>query len=86
MGNSRIMTAIFAGAAIGGVVGYLFYTAHGRHVRREIEATIDDVARELISFRTTAQKVARVASESWQGVKESVGESGSAPRDAGRQT
>ena len=85
MGNTRAMAAIFAGAAIGGVVGYLFYTAHGRYVRREIEAAIDDVAHELISFRTTAQKAARVASESWQVLRESV-QSGSAPRDAGPQT
>ncbi len=86
MNNSRAMTATLAGAVIGGVAGYLFFTDEGRRVRRQIEPALEDFARELMSFRTTVQKATGVASEGWKLLNEALGETGSAARYPGRQT
>src|SRR5436190_1410557 len=60
------MAATVAGAAVGGVIGYLFFTPEGRTLRRQIEPTIEDLARELASFRTTVHKAAGVANDGWR--------------------
>jgi gas vesicle protein len=85
MNNSRAVAATIVGAVIGGVAGYLFFTEHGRRVRRQIEPALDDFARELMSFRSTVQKAAGVANEGWKLLNDALGESGShqAPRYAG---
>ena len=71
---SRTMTATMTGALLGGVVGYLFFTAHGRSLRRQIEPAIDNLARELEGFRTTVRKAAGVANEGWKLLHEAIGE------------
>lgn len=78
MNNSRAVAATVVGAVIGGVAGYLFFTDRGRAVRRQIEPALDDLARELMSFRATMQKAAGVANEGWKLLNEAIGE-GSAP-------
>jgi gas vesicle protein len=83
MDNSRAMMATVLGAAIGGVAGYLFFTEHGRHLRRQIEPALDDLSRELLSFRSTMQKAAGVANEGWKLLNEAIGEGGQAPRYPG---
>lgn len=86
MSNFRALTPILAGAVIGSVAGYLFFTEHGRRVRRQFEPALDDFARELMSFRATVQKANGVASESWKLLNEALGETEPAPRYPGRQT
>jgi gas vesicle protein len=84
MDNSRALAATLVGAVIGGVAGYLFFTDHGRRMRRQIEPALDDFARELMSFRATVQKAAGVASEGWKLLNDALGEGGQhAPRYAG---
>ena len=70
MDNSRAIAASLAGAVIGGVAGYLFFTQHGRTLRRQIEPALDDVAREFNGFRSTVQKAAGMASEGWNMLKD----------------
>ena len=70
---SRTMAATIAGAAVGGVIGYLFFSPNGRAMRREIEPAIEDLARELVSFRTTVQKAAGVANDGWRLLNEVTG-------------
>jgi gas vesicle protein len=77
--DNRAVTATVVGAVIGGVAGYLLFTEHGRSLRRQIEPALDDISRELHSFRSTVQKAAGVASEGWRLLNEAVGESGSQP-------
>ncbi|HMD34597.1 MAG TPA: hypothetical protein VKH42_06500 [Vicinamibacterales bacterium] len=78
---SRTMAATVAGAAVGGVIGYLFFTPEGRTLRRQIEPTIEDLARELASFRTTVHKAAGVANDGWRLLNEVTGAIGDeAPR------
>jgi gas vesicle protein len=76
MGNSRAVTASIVGAVIGGVAGYLFFTDEGRRLRRQIEPALDDIARELNSFRLTLGKAAGVANEGWKLLNDAMGESG----------
>jgi gas vesicle protein len=84
MDNSRAVAATVVGAVLGGVAGYLFFTEHGRSLRRQIEPALDDFARELMSFRATVQKAAMVANEGWKLVNDALGEGGhQAPRYAG---
>jgi len=82
MDNSRAVGATLVGAVIGGAAGYLFFTDHGRALRRQIEPALDDFARELMSFRTTVQKAAGVASEGWKLLNDALGEAPPAPRYA----
>ena len=79
MNNSRAMAATVVGAVIGGVAGYLFFTEHGRSMRREFEPALDEFARELMSFRATVQKAAGVANEGWKLLNEAIGEGGQPP-------
>jgi gas vesicle protein len=70
--NSRVMAATIAGAVVGGVAGYLCLTSRGREVRRQIGPALDDLARELSSFRLTAQKAAGVATQGWRLLNEAM--------------
>jgi gas vesicle protein len=76
MTNSRAAAATIVGAVIGGAAGYLFFTDHGRSLRRQIEPALDDFARELMSFRATVQKAAGVANEGWKLLNDALGEGG----------
>ena len=79
MNNSREMAATIVGAVIGGVAGYLFFTERGRSVRRQIELALEDLLRELMSFRNTVQKAAGVANEGWKLLDDTLGEGGKPP-------
>jgi hypothetical protein len=47
-----------------------------RELRRRFEPVLEDITRELSSFRTTAEKFSGVASQSWTLVNEVLGEAG----------
>jgi hypothetical protein len=84
MNNSRAVAATMVGAVVGGMAGYLFFTDHGRSLRRQMEPALDDFARELMSFRSTLQKAAGVANEGWQLLNDALGApGGSSPRYPG---
>jgi gas vesicle protein len=72
--NSRAMAATIVGAVVGGIAGYLFFTERGRALRREVEPALEDIVRELNSFRGTVEKVAGVATEGWKVLSEALGE------------
>lgn len=74
MQNSRELAATVVGAVIGGAVGYLFFTDHGRALRRQMEPALNDIARDLTSLRSTLQKAAGTANEGWQLLNEALGE------------
>jgi hypothetical protein len=87
MDKSREMAATIAGAIIGGVAGYLFFTEHGRSVRLQIEPALEDFSWELVGFRNTIQKAARLASEGWKLLHDTLDEDGRLPgRYPGGQT
>ena len=83
--KSRAVAATIVGAIVGGVAGYLFFTDRGRALRRQLEPALEDVSRELNSFRNTVQKAAGVANEGWKLLNDALAETGGQrpPRYAG---
>ncbi len=63
--DSRLMPAMIAGAVLGALVGYLFFTERGRALRRQMEPALEDFAQELTAFRGTVQRAVGVATEGW---------------------
>jgi gas vesicle protein len=80
MDNSRVVAATVVGAVVGGVAGYLFFTDHGRNLRRQLEPALEDFSRELMSFRATVQKAAGAAGEGWKLLNDALGDSGRTAR------
>ena len=79
--DAKAIAATLVGAVIGGLAGYLIFTEQGRAFRRSMEPTLDDLAQELSSLRTTLHKAAGAANEGWRLLNESLGEeSHSSPR------
>jgi gas vesicle protein len=74
--QNKAVIATVVGAVIGGAAGYLFFTEQGRQFRRQLEPALDDIARELNSFRGTVQRAAGVASEGWKLLNDALGEGG----------
>jgi gas vesicle protein len=72
--QSRVLVASLAGAAIGGLVGYLYFTGSGRRLREQLEPRLDECAREIRRLRSTVDKAQAVASEGWRALNELVGE------------
>jgi gas vesicle protein len=73
--NSTAVVATILGAIIGAAAGYLFFTEKGRELRRrQLEPALEDLAREVSSFRTTMQKATAIASEGWKVLAEALGE------------
>ena len=66
MNDRQVVAATLVGAALGGIAGFLFFTARGRSLRRQIEPALDEFVRELSSFRGSVQRAADVAGESWR--------------------
>ena len=50
------------GAAVGAVVGYLFFTDRGIALRRRVLPAFDEFEQELNHFRSTVARTAGVAS------------------------
>jgi gas vesicle protein len=88
MNNSRVLAVTILGAVVGSVAGYLFFTESGRSVRRQIEPALDDLAKELESFRGTVMKAAGAAGEGWKLLNEVLEDTSPRPtvRYPGRQT
>ena len=74
--TTRTCAVTAIGAAVGAIAGYLFFTSPGRAWRRQLEPALDDLARELISFRGTLARTATAASEGWRLLNEAMGEPG----------
>ena len=64
--SSRVMLSTLIGATVGGVVGYLYLTDHGRRVRDQLEPTLDAISGELRQARETGAKLRQVVQEGEQ--------------------
>ena len=71
--RSRVLTATFLGAVIGGVWGWLYMTESGRRVRDQIEPRLDDFLGEITRVRGTVEKARTAASEGWRSLNEMTG-------------
>ncbi len=72
--RSRVFVASLAGAAIGGLVGYLYFTAGGQRLRDQLEPRLDEFGNEIRRLRATVNKAQAVASEGWRSLNELIGE------------
>ena len=84
--TDKAVLATVVGAVIGGAAGYLFFTDRGRELRRQFEPALDDIARELNSFRGTMQRAVGVANEGWKLLNDALGEGGHQPPRYPHQT
>jgi len=84
MDNSRIVTATLVGAAVGGAVGYLFFTEHGRTACGRMETALEGFSRDFTKFRNTVLQVAEVASEGWRLLNQAVESTRSTAYPAGQ--
>jgi len=73
------MAATVAGAVLGAIAGYMFFTPEGTALRRRLEPAIADLVRELDSFRGTFAKASSAASEGWRLLQETLAETGGKP-------
>ena len=72
--RSRVLLSSLLGAAVGGVVGYLYLTETGRKVRKQIEPSLDAIVKELQRARDTGAKVREVVQEGQRTLNDLVGE------------
>ena len=72
--RSRGLLSSLLGAALGGVVGYLYLTDQGRKVRQDIEPTLDAIAGEFQRAREAGDKVRNVAQEGQKTLNSLIGE------------
>ncbi len=74
--NARVFLASLAGAAAGGILGYLYLTEHGRQVRDQLEPKLDGFQNELRKLSRTISKAQSVATEGWRSLTELASEMG----------
>ena len=72
--QSRTTLAILAGAALGGLAGYLMLTEGGRRVRSRIEPTLEEFLGEINRLGGTVDKARRVANEGWRVLNQMAGD------------
>ncbi len=72
--QSRVVVASLAGAVVGAVVGFLYFTDGGRRLRDELEPRLDEVGQEIRKLRSTVTKAQAVASEGWRSLNELIGD------------
>jgi len=82
--DSRAVGATMVGAVLGGIAGYLFFTEHGRRLRRSLEPALEDLSRELSSFRVTVQRAAGVANEGWKLLNDTLADVGGGAATSGK--
>jgi hypothetical protein len=62
--NHQVSWAVIAGAAFGGLIGFLFFTDRGRRLRARIEPAVDDLLEKAHGWRGAIEKVTAFANES----------------------
>ena len=72
--RSQDYVVTVVGALLGAMTGYLFFTDRGRDLRRRIEPSVEDFARELVSFKGAVARARDVASQGWRLMDEVVSE------------
>lgn len=61
--NHQVSWAVIAGAALGGLIGFLFFTERGRHLRARLEPAIDDLLEKAHGWRGAIEQVSAFAAE-----------------------
>ena len=61
--NYQVKWAVIAGAAIGGLIGYLFFTDSGRRLRARLEPAVDELVDKAHGWRGTVERLSAFAAE-----------------------
>ena len=61
--RSKVLMTTVLGAVLGGVVGCLYLTDRGRHVRGQLEPLLDTVVDELNEARRTVERARAAVAE-----------------------
>lgn len=83
--NGRSLERALAGAAVGGLVTYLYLTDDGQRVREKAEAWLDDFLDAMTRMQSAVTKAHRAIEEgrgSWDAVIQLTRPSGSRSLDA----
>ncbi len=72
--RTRVGAFMLLGAALGGLVGYLFFTAGGRRLRAEIEPHFEDLVDGARQLTGQLEKVRQAAGEGWHSMSRLVGD------------
>jgi hypothetical protein len=75
--RSVVVLSAIAGAALGGLAGFLYFTERGRQLRQELEPRFDDFAREIANLQGTVARARSAASEGWRMVADAGAEGAS---------
>lgn len=70
MKETSVITATVIGALVGSIAGYLLFTERGKALRRRLEPALEEFAREISGFRSSAQRIAGIATEGWNVLKQ----------------
>lgn len=62
--RTAILLGLVAGAALGGVAGWLWLTDDGRRLRARLEPQLQDLAGEALKLRDSALRVREAARDS----------------------
>jgi hypothetical protein len=68
--RSVVVLSAVAGAALGGLAGFLFLTERGRELRRDLEPRLDEFARQLSTLQGTVARARAAAADGWRMVSE----------------
>jgi len=77
--RGKVLGATLLGAAIGGLVGYLYLTESGRTLRQELEPKLDNALAEIRRFRGAILKVKEAAREGQRSLDEVLAEKDGSP-------
>jgi gas vesicle protein len=75
--RQRAVLAAAIGATIGAVAGFMLFTERGREMRRRLEPTIENFARELVQMRGTVNRALGVAEQGVRVLNDALSERGS---------
>lgn len=68
--RAAILLGLVAGAAVGGVAGWLWLTDDGRRLRARFEPQLRDLAGQALKLRESAGRVEQAARDSARTVQE----------------
>lgn len=68
--RTRVLLSALAGAVLGGVAGYLYFTQRGKQLMASWEPRLDSAMREVGHLRDTVTKAQAVASEGWRSISQ----------------
>lgn len=86
--RTRVLLSALAGAVVGALAGYLYFTDRGRQMMASWEPRLDNAMREMGHLRETVTKAQAVASEGWRSISQitSPGREGKGGDWGGRQS